>query len=59
MRERLRFIYNIAKIQQTKEDFFRIWGKIITREGIINLQQGVVTTWKLPLQPCLPHLKTE
>ena len=44
IRERLYFIYNAAKIQQTEEDFFRIWGKIITREGIINIPQGVVIT---------------
>ena len=29
--ERLYFIYNIAKIQQKEEDFFRICGKVITR----------------------------
>ena len=44
IRERLYFICNVAKIQQTEEAFFRIWGKIITREGIINIPQGVVTT---------------
>ena len=55
--ERLYFIYIVAKIQQTEEDFFRIWRKTITREGIINL--GVVTTWKLPLQLCLPSLKMD
>ena len=27
IRERLYFIYNVAKMQQTKEAFFRIWGK--------------------------------
>ena len=42
--ERLYFIYNVGKIQETEEAFFRIWGKIITREGIINKPQGVVTT---------------
>ena len=59
IREHLYFIYNVAKIQQTENDFFRIWEKIITREGVINIPQGVVTTWKLSLQPCLPPLKTE
>ena len=49
IRERLYFIYIVVKIQQTEEDFFRIWRKIITREGIINIPQGVVTTRKLPL----------
>ena len=44
IRERLYFIYNIAKILQTEENFFTIWGKTITREGIINIPQGVVTT---------------
>ena len=44
IREHLYFIYNVAKIQQTEEDFFRIWGKIITREGVINIPQGIVTT---------------
>ena len=42
--ERLYFIYNVAKVQQTEQDFFRIWGKIIAREGIINVPQGAVTT---------------
>ena len=27
IRERLYFIYNVAKMQQAKEAFFRIWGK--------------------------------
>ena len=36
IRERFYFICNVAKIQQTEEAFFRIWGKIITSEGIIN-----------------------
>ena len=44
IRERLEFIYNVAKILQTEDDFFRIWGKIITRERIINIPQDVVTT---------------
>ena len=44
IRESLYFIYNVGKIQQMDEGFFRIWGKIITREGIINIPQGVVTT---------------
>ena len=57
IRERLYFIYNVAKIYQTEEDFFRIQGKTVTREGIISIPQGVVTTWKLPLQPCLPPWK--
>ena len=43
-RERLYFIYDAAEIQETDEDFFRIKGKIITREGIINITQGVVST---------------
>ena len=59
IREHLYFIYNVGKIQQTENDFFRIWEKIITKEGVINIPQGVVTTWKLSLQPCLPPLKTE
>ena len=37
IRERLYFIYNVTKIQQTEEAFFRICRKIITREGIINM----------------------
>ena len=44
IRERLNFIYNVAKIQETKQDFFRIQGKIITREGMLNTPKGVVTT---------------
>ena len=50
IRENLCFIYNVAKVQQTEEDFFRIWGKIITREGIVNISQVAVATLKL--KPC-------
>ena len=59
IRERLYCIYNVAKIQQKERVFFRIWGKIITREGIISIPEGVVITRKQPLQPCLITLKTE
>ena len=38
--------------------FFRIWVKIITKEGIIDIPQNVVTTPKLPLQSWLPPFKT-
>ena len=44
IRERLYFIYNVAEIQQMEEAFFRIWGKIITRKGMINIPQGILTT---------------
>ena len=44
IRERLCFIYSVSKIQQTEEYFFRIWAKMITREAIINIPQGVVNT---------------
>ena len=42
--ERWHFIYNIAKIQQTEEAFFRIWGKIITMGGIMNIRRSVENT---------------
>ena len=43
IRERFYFIYNVAKIQQTKEAFFRILRKVITSKGNKNIAQGVVT----------------
>ena len=53
--ERLYFIYNVAKIQQPEKVF-----------SFGFIPQGVVTTWKLPLQPWSnppppppPSLKTE
>ena len=49
IREGLYFIDNVVKTQKTEEAFSRICGKIITRKGIINIPQGVVTTWKLSL----------
>ena len=30
--------------EQKLEAFLRIWGKVITREGITNIPQSVVTT---------------
>ena len=45
--------------QQTVKGLLRIWGKKITMEEIINTPQGVVITWKLPLQICLSLFETK
>ena len=43
IRERFTYLYNVAKMQCTKNDFFQKWERIVNQRGNIILPQGLVS----------------